>query len=404
MATLDAAIQTSDVVQALGMGPALTVKHLHERERMVRLQVAANFTGSSYTSAIKGLRLALQSISVGVGAYLAVKGHISGGAVMASSFLLARGLAPTEQISAAWPALDRARNAFASLRVAFRRAPEQRTRMNLPEPKGRVTLEALTVSSPDGTRTILNGIDLTFTPGQIIAVSGPSGAGKSTLIRAIVGAAPLSGGTVRIDQSALEDWEPAQLSRFIGYLPQSFTLYQGSVRDNIARFQTFLTPDRAAIDAGVVKAAEAAGAHEMIARLPQGYDTQLGVGGSGLSGGQTQRIALARALFGSPRILVLDEPNAHLDDEAERRLLAVLIERRAAGATIIVAAHAQSIVNIADTLVVLKDGAIDLTGPLRQVADTMRGRATGNAGPVQPTGAPGFMPAGLASQLRKAQA
>jgi ATP-binding cassette subfamily C protein len=402
MATLDAAIQTSDTVQALGMGPGLTKKHLSERARMVRLQVTANFTGSSYTSAIKGLRLALQSISVGLGAYLAVKGHISGGAVMASSFLLARALSPVEQISGAWPQLDRARNAYSSLRTAFRRAPSFKARINLPDPQGRVSLEGISVTAPDGERVILNTVSLAFAPGQIVGISGPSGSGKSTLIQAIVGAVPLCAGAVRFDESSIDDWNAEQLARFTGYLPQTFTLYQGTVRDNISRFQTFLTTSPAQIDSLVVGAAQAAGAHEMIARLPHGYDTPLGVGGSGLSGGQAQRIALARALFGNPRILVLDEPNAHLDNEAEARLLAVLTERRAAGATVIIAAHAQAVLNIADTVVVLKDGTVDIAGPLRDVAAAMRVRAITSSVPVQPEGAPGVIPGLSASRRRSA--
>lgn len=388
-ATLDAAAQSPDTVRGLGMGKAMTVKHLQERAQMIDLQSRASFTGAFYTSLIKGFRIFMQSASVGLGAYLVLHGQMSGGAVMASSFLLSRALAPIEQITGAWPALDRARNAFASLKALFERDGVKAPPTRLPRPEGVITVENLSVMTPDGKRTAITDVMLKLQPGMIIGITGSSGSGKSTLGRALVGAVTPEVGVVRIDGAAIADWDAEELARHIGYLPQTFTLYEGTVKENITRFRGYLGDDAGVLDDMAVDAAKAAGVHEMILRLPNGYETRLGAGGSGLSGGQTQRVALARALFGRPRILVLDEPNAHMDGQSEQQLLDTLTAFRGAGSTVVVLAHSRSILSVVDRLVVLSHGKVDVAGSLRDVVNVIRERNLRAA----PTGAPAAQPA-----------
>jgi ATP-binding cassette subfamily C protein len=247
--------------------------------------------------------------------------------------------------------------------------------MRLPEPAGGIALENLTCLTGDRERTAIESINLSIEPGLFVGVLGLSGAGKSTLLAAIVGAAPTDKGCVRIDGASLNEWDSAQLARQIGYLPQDFALFSGSVRDNISRFERFLGDERPeAIDARTVAAAQAAGVHETILSLPNGYQTQLGLGGTGLSAGQTQRIALARALYGDPRIIVLDEPNAHLDSEAELKLIETLAQLKRRGATVLVAAHRGAILANADKLLLLSGGRVEIYGGLADVATEMRSR------------------------------
>jgi ATP-binding cassette subfamily C protein len=220
---------------------------------------------------------------------------------------------------------------------------------------------------------ILTDVSFSLAAGQMVGVVGPSGAGKSTLARVLAGAMRPDRGVVRIDQAAMTDWDEEVLARHIGYMPQDFVLFAGTVKDNIARFEGLLNPDSAAIDAAAVAAAQAAGAHAMILHLPKGYDTVIGVNGSGLSSGQAQRIALARALYREPRILVLDEPNAHLDADGEGHLAELLARLKAQGRTIVVVAHRNSILAAADRILVLRDGRVAAFGTLAEMlADAAR--------------------------------
>ena len=347
----------AEEVRALGMTRGLTARALADRTMVGRLQLQASFAAGRYGALIKFFRLLFQSAALGAGAWLAVSGMISLGAIIAASLLLTRTLAPIEQLVAAWKQIVRAREAYAHL-AAILGPGGAPARTALPAPTGRITLDALSVRSADRQRGLLADLSCEIPAGAMIAVVGPSGAGKSTLLRALVGAVAPDAGAVRLDGVSLADWDGGDLAQHIGFLPQEFGLFPGTVKDNISRFAGHDGGDGAAIDAAAVAAAHAIGAHAMIGLLPQGYDTLLGPGGVGLSAGQTQRIAVARALFGDPRILILDEPNAHLDADAFAALLATLERLRAAGRTIVVAAHGGELVRRADKLLFLAGGRI----------------------------------------------
>jgi PrtD family type I secretion system ABC transporter len=375
--TLEAASRSLSVIGALGMKRAMVIKHLSERSEMLDRQSDASFRAASYTSFNKTLRIVVQSASVGLGAYLVIRGNMSAGSLMAASFLLARALAPIEQITSAWPTLDRARNAALSLKALVAASEDRSEKTQLPRPKGVLVLEGVTVAARASKRPVLNNLTFTVEPGRITGIAGASGSGKSTLARTLVGGVDLSAGAVRLDGASLDDWDSEALGQHIGYLPQEFTLFEGTVKENISRFGTYVDGTPESLDRQVIEAAMAVGAHEMILSLPKGYDTRLGVSGSGLSGGQTQRIALARAFFGNPALLVLDEPNAHLDGLAEQQLIQALMDARTRGATVILMAHSRALLGLADQMIVLKNGEVDLSGPLGEVASLMRERRSG---------------------------
>ncbi len=361
----------AEEVRALGMTRALTARALDDRSAVGRLQLEASFAAGGYGALIKFFRLLFQSAALGVGAWLAVSGMISLGAIIAASLLLTRTLAPIEQLVASWRQIVRARDAYGHLEDILGGAAAP-ARTTLPVPSGRITLDDLAVRSAQGARPVLAGLACEIPAGAMVAVVGPSGAGKSTLLRALAGAVTPDAGAVRLDGVALGDWDGEALARHIGFLPQEFTLFPGTVKENISRFAGHAGGDAAAIDAGAVAASEAIGAHAMIGLLPQGYDTLLGPGGIGLSAGQTQRIAIARALFGDPRILILDEPNAHLDADAYAALLATLDRLRAAGRTIVVAAHGGDLVGMADKLLFLAGGRMTRLADVRAADRPLR--------------------------------
>jgi len=396
--TLEAASRGLSVVGALGMRRAMVVKHLVERSEMLKWQSQANFRSASYTSINKTIRIVVQSASVGVGAYLVIRGSMSAGSLMAASFLLARALAPIEQITSAWPTLDKARNAAISLASVFSADLDRTEQTQLPTPKGRISLEGVSVEAVGGGRPVLNDLTFTMEPGRITGIAGSSGSGKSTLARALVGAADIGAGVVRLDGASLDDWDPEALGAHIGYLPQDFTLFEGTVKQNISRFGGYLSAEAETLDRMAIEAATAVGAHEMILGLPKGYDTPLGIAGTGLSGGQTQRVALARAFFGSPAVLVLDEPNAHLDGLAEQQLIQAMQDARARGAAVIVMAHSRALLGLADQMIVLKNGEVDMSGPLAEVASLMRERRSGPRTEAEAAPASAMDASGPASQ------
>lgn len=362
------------LVRALGMREPLIVRQLLERRAAVGLQAEAQFTGGVYSGLIRFLRLALQSLALGTGAWLAVRHEISAGGVIAASILLSRSLQPIEQIVGAWKGVIQARDGFRTLVELFQQAPVTTPRTRLPAPKGHLRAEQASVRTPDGAGMILRGVSFDLNPGEIIGVVGPSGAGKTTLARVLVGALTPDHGCVRIDGADLADWQHERLAAHIGYLPQNCGLFAGTVKENIARFASILESDPREIDERTVAAATAAGAHEMILRLPEAYETQLGAGGGGLSAGQAQRLALARALYGDPRIFVLDEPNSNLDSEGETALERAIAAQKARGAALVVIAHRLNILGVADKLLVLRDGAVDLYGPRRDVLQVLEAR------------------------------
>ncbi len=379
----ETAANSAEVVKALGMRNALVARQLTDRTVATDMQAQAAFAGGKYTGAIKFVRLALQSLALGLGAYLAIERQISGGAVIAASVLLSRALQPLEQVVGAWSGVVQGRAAFQTLVDLFTEYPPEAPRTQLPPPKGLVQVEQVSVRI--GEAMILKGVSMSIQPGEVVGLIGPSGAGKTTLARVIAGAVPPDYGIVRLDGADLKDWESDRLAKYVGYLPQDSILFHGTIRDNISRFQAFTGTPAAEIDEKVIVAAQAAGAHEMILRLPKGYDSMLGVGGRGLSSGQSQRIAFARAIYGEPAMIVLDEPNAHLDAEGEGALMRTLLGLKARGAAVLLVAHRTGILNAADKMIVLRDGAIEMFGPRDEVAARLQAQEKGARPGPRPT-------------------
>lgn len=348
-------------VRSLGMRKAMTQRQLDDRAVVNELQLQASLVNGSHAGLIKFARLALQSLALGLGGYLVLQGSMSGGAIFAASLLLTKAVQPVEQIVGAWKGLLLAREAYyATDRILA--AVETHPRTRLPQLTGQVEVERLVMLTPMVGRVAIAGISFQISPGELVGIAGQSGAGKSTLLRALAGAAEPKSGTVRFDGSAYADWDSEQISQQIGYLPQDFALFPGTVKDNIARFSTIFAADASTVDARVIEAAQLVGVHDMIVRLPEGYQTTIGLGGVGLSAGQTQRIALARAMFGNPKVLIFDEPNAHLDSEAEAALLRLFADQKSKGVTLIIAAHSDKLLESADKLLMLENGQIARIG------------------------------------------
>ena len=383
-ASYEFTVAQADVVRALGLRDAMVSGHLRDRDRMMELQAEASFDGSGVAALSKFVRLALQSLALGLAALLAIDAKISAGAVFASSFIVGRALGPIDQLVGSWKSIVQGRGAYRTLRDLFGESSEERVLTRLPAPGGLLQVENLTVVDPLG-RVILGNVTFQAAPGEMIAIVGRSGAGKSTLVRAIAGAMAPAAGAIRFDGADQRNWDSERLSEHVGFMPQEASLFGGTIKENIARFSDRAGGDLAAIDDAAVAAAQLAGAHEMILRLPAGYDYRLGLGGRGLSAGQAQRISLARALFREPKYLILDEPNASLDAEGDQQLVRTLEELKSRGSTILVVAHRLSVLPIVDKLLVIRDGRLAMFGErdevLRKVAPppTARAVAAGKA-------------------------
>jgi ATP-binding cassette subfamily C exporter for protease/lipase len=363
----DALLAASDSVRALGMREAMVRRQLRQREAMLIAQTEASFAAGGYLTATKFTRLALQSLALGLGALLAVDNLISAGAIFASSFLIARALAPIEQLIGTWKTIVQAQQSYQSIGALLDGAVAAGEPTRLPAPLGGVLLEGVSVLNDTRDGAILNNISFKVEPGEVVAIVGPSGAGKSTLVRAIAGALLVDRGTIRFDGADARDWNPEMLARHLGYLPQDAALFAGTVAENIARFAGERGEDRATIDAAVIAASGKVGADALIRRLPNGYDHQLKLGGRGLSAGQAQRIGLARAVYGDPSILILDEPNAHLDQEGDAALVAAIAALKAEGRTVLIVSHKLGILPVIDRILVLRDGRIEMFGARDEV-------------------------------------
>lgn len=367
----------AEVVRALGMRASAVARQIDQRRQVTSIHAGAQFAGGRYSGAIRFVRLALQSGALGLAALLAIRNEISPGAIIASSVLLSRAVAPIEVLVGAWPSLGQAAACWKTLTDLFAgTGAVERERTALPPPAGRLEVEGVSVQFPGGADPQLRGASFRLSPGQTLGIVGKSGSGKTTLARVIAGALPVQAGTVRLDGAEFAARNGDALARWIGYMPQAPSLFAGSVRDNISRFAAATSRDPVAVDQATVAAAVAAGAHDLIQRLPNGYDTELGPFGQGLSAGQAQRVALARALYGDPVLLVLDEPNANLDQEGEAALMKAILGAAARGAAVVVIAHRAGVLGRVDQLLMMSDGRVQMVGPREEVLARVRNRRT----------------------------
>jgi len=371
-----AAAVHGSTLKALGMVEAVVLRQLDHRRNALLNTLHAQFAGSRLTATSRFFRLFVQSAALGLGALLAIAGDISAGAIIASSVLLSRALQPIESIIGAWSSLASSRAAMHRLGRVLDSMPERRVYTALPPPSGLLEVEDVGFRGRDG-RPILLGVSFRAEPGKILGIVGPSGSGKTTLGKVAAGALQPTIGSVRIDGARLGDWEQDSLGRHIGYIPQEPSLFEGTIKQNISRFARPSGADEAAeVDEAVIRAAKQAGIHELVLQLPQAYDTALGLMGAGLSAGQSQRVALARALYRDPALLILDEPNAFLDQEGEAALVTALVTARARRAAIVVIAHRRGLLDIADRLLVLEGGRSKMIGAAADIVARLSGPKT----------------------------
>ena len=361
----DAAIRNADAITAMGMLPNLMRRWQETGARGQRLLATATDASGSISAFARVTRFGLQVAMLGVGAYLVILQEMTPGAMIAGAIILARGLAPLEQLINSWRFFTGARTAYRRLKELAARATGGGGSTTLPRPVGRVDVEQVSYVPPGVREPVIRQASFHLDGGEVLGVVGPSGAGKTTLVRLIVGSLPPTAGHVRLDGADVRVWPDVDRGRYVGYLPQNVELFAGTVRDNVARLGE-------ADDEDVVAAAKLAGAHEMILRLPEGYDTLIGPGGVPISGGQHQRIGLARAVFGNPALLVLDEPNAHLDAEGEQALVEAVVGMRERGGTIILIAQRAGIMVQVDKMLVLQAGTVTGFGPREEVLRKLR--------------------------------
>ncbi|MEQ9859781.1 type I secretion system permease/ATPase [Pectobacterium cacticida] len=368
-------LRNADAIEAMGMLQAMRERWLTQHRAFLYYQNIASEKSATITSLTKSTRLALQSLMLGLGALLAVNGEITPGMMIAGSILVSRVLSPIDQIIGVWKQWMQARLAWQRVNRLLDAHPVRAAGMSLPAPQGKLQVEQLSANAPNTRTPILANITFELFPGDVLGVLGPSGSGKSTLARLLVAAMPALGGKIRLDGADMHQWDKGDLGRFIGYLPQDVQLFSGTIAENIARFTH---PDAEKI----VAAAITAGVHEMILRLPQGYDTQLGEGGAGLSGGQKQRIALARAIYNQPRLIVMDEPNASLDDDGEKALLAAIAAQQKAKSTQVLITHKPALLSCANKLLVLRAGQIQYFGATAHVLKELQRANTSANKPI----------------------
>jgi ATP-binding cassette subfamily C protein RsaD len=370
-------LRNAEVMKAMGMWGGLQARWRVRRDEQVAWQAAASDAGGAVMSGIKVFRQVVQTLILGGGAYLAIQGKISAGSMIAGSILVGRALAPIEGAVGQWKNLLGARGSWDRLQGMLREAKSDEDHMPLPDPRGVLSAEAASIVPPGAQQPTMRQASFRIEAGTSVAIVGPSAAGKSSLLRGIVGVWPCAAGVIRLDGYDIKQWDPEKLGRHIGYLPQDIELFQGTVAQNIARFTEYESQE-------VIDAATLAGVHDMIQGLPMGYDTPIGEGGASLSGGQRQRLALARSVFRMPALLVLDEPNASLDQTGEIALMEAMNQLKAAKRTVIFATHKLNILGQADFIMVINQGVVADFGP----RDAMLAKLTGAAPPQTPPSAP----------------
>ncbi|WP_282361539.1 type I secretion system permease/ATPase [Pseudomonas sp. PS01300] len=357
-------LRNAEVIESMGMLSTLMERWSRRQRVVLQLQSAASDKGGAISATSKTFRMLIQSLILGLGAYLAVDHQINAGLVIAGSVLLGRALAPIDLIIGSWKGFIAARTQYDRLNEVLAKQLAEPERMSLPPPKGNVLVENLVVAAPGNKNPIIRGVGFSVPAGACVGIIGPSASGKSTLARALMGVWQPQHGVVRLDGADISNWNKEELGPYLGYLPQDIELFEGSISENIARFADINAEE-------VVKAAKIAGVHEMILQLSEGYDTVIGSEGVNLSGGQRQRIGLARALYGSPKLILLDEPNSNLDEVGERALALAIQEMKRTGSTIFVITHRTSILSQLDRLLVMSNGGISMYGPRDQVMEEL---------------------------------
>ena len=373
-------IKNAEVIFGMGMEDNIRQKDGKLFDEATDRQAVASSVAGRLAAISKSFRQISQSILLGLGAYLALTGEISPGMMIAGSLLLGRALAPIDMMVGTWKGFVDAAAAFGRLRQILNSFRDDGEKMRLPSPTGEVSVENIIVAPPLSQIAVLKGLSFEIAAGEALGVIGPSAAGKTTLARSILGIWRTNSGTVRLDGADIKSWNRHQLGPFLGYLPQDIELFDGTIAQNICRFST-PEPD------AIIEAAKTAGIHDMVLRLPEGYETHIGATSGILSAGQRQRLGLARAIFGKPRLIVLDEPNSNLDDEGERELLTALRKLRESGSTIIVITHRTSILAIVDKLLFLTDGTVRAFGKRDQVLKAIE-EAKSKVTPLQSQAAP----------------
>jgi PrtD family type I secretion system ABC transporter len=356
----ESTLGNAEVLKAMGMLPAIQARWYKERNNMLGYQAQASDRAGYFSAATKFMRMSMQILVLGTGAWLALNKLITPGVMITAAILLSRALAPVEQIVGNWQNIINARIAYNRLSTLLQHSPTEKEQLQLPPPEGHLLVENLLAAPPGVTKPLLKNISFRLSPGQTLGIIGPSASGKSTLARLLVGVWPCLSGSVRLDNADIYKWNHDDLGPHIGYLPQDVELFSGTFAENICRFGEIDSET-------IIAAAKIAGVHEMILRMPQGYDTPVGENGRALSGGQRQRVALARAVYNRPALLVLDEPNASLDNEGEIALLNAIASLKQSGSTIIIIAHKPSIMVHMDFVLVLQDGVITKIGPSKDV-------------------------------------
>lgn len=362
---LSSKLRNVDVLVSMGMLNGLYNRWREKQLKTLLIAGDAQTKTGGVTALSKFVRYAQQSLSLGAGALLVVRGEISPGAMIAANVLMSRALAPIDLLVSTWPNFLTTKDAFERLRTLLQLSPPGRTDVMKGRPVGRLVLDKVTVRLPEREKPVLDGVSFEALPGTVTVVLGPSGSGKSTLARAMMGIGQVPEGKVLLDGRAITDWTRESLGPYVGYLPQDIELFDGTVAENIARIGEVNSE-------AVIAAAEAAGLHQMILRFPKGYDTPMGQAGAFLSGGQRQRIGLARALYGEPSLVVLDEPNANLDDEGEKALLNAMLLLKSKGANVILISHRPGVLAVADRVVILQEGQLVAAGPRNAVLQALK--------------------------------
>lgn len=353
-------LRNAEVIESMGMLPNLIGRWFKVHSKFLHIQADASEKAGKIAAVTKFVQVSLQSLVLGFGALLVLENKITPGMMIAASILVGRALQPVQQVIGVWKTFSSTRSAYERLVTLLEANPAREAGMPLPKPTGALSVEGVMAAPPGQKAPILKNVSFAIHAGDVLGVIGPSGSGKSTLARLLVGVWPTMAGKVRLDGADIYTWNKGELGPHLGYLPQDIELFSGTVSENIARFGE-IDPEK------VVLAAKRAGVHDMILHFPNGYDTQLGDGGAGLSGGQKQRLGLARAMYGDPSVIVLDEPNSNLDDAGEAALMQAVRDLRERGKTIVLITHRTSAISATSKLLLMRDGAVHMFGPTEKV-------------------------------------